>query len=702
MVTRDPDPAALGELVDDFSGPLDTSVWNVSPGATISGGQLVLACTSSYSGIGSIASYDMTGSHVAVQLVSVPIDTNGGTETALSFKADDSNLLMIDKRGANLLCDARVGGVDTTATVAWDPAAMAWWRLREDSGTVYFETAPDGSTWTTQLSVATPTFATDGTAGPQVNCGYFGTEPSPGSAVLEGFNLYPGAVSSTAVALRLEYSLDGAVWHPVTGSSSVVRSTASANITDGAATTQQLGSGLFAAGTVDEVDGVFASVSLLPRFRTEVEASCQIRAADVTLSSTLLLRVALSDGTPLDAYVSAAEVIVDKPAIMQRAYRARYDDGSETAARWIAAQDTPWGEFPGRPFRIRYLLQRVASAAELSSFTDAFGATSIDPLRWRSVGTVSQAGGVLSLGCTPAYSSLTSFRSYSLVDSHVAVHVTGLPTDTGGSTETLLTFLGDADNLLSIEKRGAASLVCTSRDAGVPTTSTVAWDGPNMAWWRIREFGSVVYFETSADGATWATRATVPTPSFAGAGAAQLSCGYSGTETSPGSATFDDFNLYTDGPPSPVATVTDWQTFYSLNGATWLPVTSSSAVVRATASPFVTEDAATTQQLGAGTFVAGSTDETDGFFSAVSLHVEDQTELEGCLSLVSADVHPGDSVAIVITRGNFEFLEVYNRTPTLTVVAYPVTYWDGSVEHPAVVTVWDGSAEVPMAFLEVT
>ena len=65
-------------------------------------------------------------------------------------------------------------------------------------------------------------------------------------------------------AYQLQYNLNGAGWNNVNGSSSVVRSFASANLTDGADTTQQLGAGTFVTNNngVDESDGLTGSCTM--------------------------------------------------------------------------------------------------------------------------------------------------------------------------------------------------------------------------------------------------------------------------------------------------------------------------------------------------------------------------------------------------------------------------------------------------------
>lgn len=111
---------------------------------------------------------------------------------------------------------------------------------------------------------------------------------------------------------QLQYNLAAAGWNNVTASSSVVQAVASSNITDGVATTQQMGAGTFVAGSIDEVDGNVANVSLSGDDETEVEYVLTIVSGDVTDAQTLQLRVIGlgDDTTALTAYTNTPTVTV--------------------------------------------------------------------------------------------------------------------------------------------------------------------------------------------------------------------------------------------------------------------------------------------------------------------------------------------------------------------------------------------------------
>lgn len=72
----------------------------------------------------------------------------------------------------------------------YDPIAMRWWRLRRASGGMAAEYSPNGRSWI-QLGFK-PATSTMFTAGRVVfGAGYYATESSPGTTVIEGWNVCP-------------------------------------------------------------------------------------------------------------------------------------------------------------------------------------------------------------------------------------------------------------------------------------------------------------------------------------------------------------------------------------------------------------------------------------------------------------------------------------------------------------------------------
>lgn len=184
-------------LKDDFEDGVIGLLWNNSyddPGTTLveMGGVVVLAPPTNldgYCGLISGSAYDLTGDSIAVE---VPLVVNAGTiaSTFLRLEADGYGNVEITERDGTLKFEKEVGGVGTTlASTLYSPVTHKWWRIREDSGTLYWETSADGKTWlvgaTDQDPI--PMTALDVTLG----SGAYQAVAAPGESHFDNLNLTP-------------------------------------------------------------------------------------------------------------------------------------------------------------------------------------------------------------------------------------------------------------------------------------------------------------------------------------------------------------------------------------------------------------------------------------------------------------------------------------------------------------------------------
>jgi hypothetical protein len=151
-----------------------------------------------------------------------------------------------------------------------------------------------------------------------------------------------GGATGTWTTPQLQYQLTPSGGSPggfnnVTGSSSVVRSTDSPNVADGATTSTQLtggSGGTFVAGSFDEIDGVVGSISLGASGNSEVEFCVQIRSADVANDDTVELRVLIGGAAPsVETNGHPSITVVD----------AGTPPTSGTMRRWTGAAFVPGG-----------------------------------------------------------------------------------------------------------------------------------------------------------------------------------------------------------------------------------------------------------------------------------------------------------------------------------------------------------------------
>lgn len=115
-------------------------------------------------------------------------------------------------------------------------------------------------------------------------------------------------------------------------------------------------------------------------------------------------------------------------------------------------------------------------------------------------------------------------------------------------------------------------------------------------------------------------------------------------------------------------TTDDYQLQYAKNGGAFANVAGASSNVRAFPSASLTDAAATTQRLSAGTgsFIAGEIDEADGIVTDWQLTADNFSELLFSIELVSADLAHGDTLTFRVLRNGAVF-NTYSVTPTINV-----------------------------------
>lgn len=115
---------------------------------------------------------------------------------------------------------------------------------------------------------------------------------------------------------KLQARLNGGSWFDVTGSSSVIRTVATADYADGDdALEYLLGSGTFVANNnaAIETDGEFVLAATLgSASAVEIHATLSIQDADVSDEDVIELRIVQQDGTAFDAYTVTPTIEVNK------------------------------------------------------------------------------------------------------------------------------------------------------------------------------------------------------------------------------------------------------------------------------------------------------------------------------------------------------------------------------------------------------
>jgi hypothetical protein len=184
---------------DDFSTAPGAPKWNDGAGfAWIPGdGYLTINCTLAYGYISTWDGvtegvYDLTGSYIYAKITPPPMG-NGTKETYIevsrmgtSGATRDGVSLFIT--ASSLAAFKKINGVTVVQATprAYDPVNDQWLRIREQAGTIYCDTSPDGINWTNFWSTAADFNITKCWAA--FTSGYYGTEAAS-TALVDSVNI---------------------------------------------------------------------------------------------------------------------------------------------------------------------------------------------------------------------------------------------------------------------------------------------------------------------------------------------------------------------------------------------------------------------------------------------------------------------------------------------------------------------------------
>jgi len=184
-------PCHPPDLVDTFDdSSVDTTLWSTQ-GATdtisVYSGSLhfrpVPNQPDQWAGLVTKISYDVTGCSVWVQ---VPSLIHNGLAGHTYFQLYNGGALASFEVGGGVLTLAIGDG--PPQEMSYSPEKHLWWQIREEGGTLFLETAPDGLSWTVGHSAPTP---------PPIDNAAVGLgvvpvlSPTPGETTLDNLNALP-------------------------------------------------------------------------------------------------------------------------------------------------------------------------------------------------------------------------------------------------------------------------------------------------------------------------------------------------------------------------------------------------------------------------------------------------------------------------------------------------------------------------------
>lgn len=198
---------SISTLVDSFQGSsLNSALWSssVAGSGTLSYSSAGVvaalpsaATSSSLAQVDSNYYYDLTGAAVYLNVTGITSAATAADNTFDLVDTTGNNAMILQVEAGTLYAEKVVGGTETNITsVTYNGTTMAWWRLRESSGTVYWEYAasPTG-TWTTLTSATNP-WASNVIHAMVVHIfsSAYENETNPGSMSWVNFNTTPSTV----------------------------------------------------------------------------------------------------------------------------------------------------------------------------------------------------------------------------------------------------------------------------------------------------------------------------------------------------------------------------------------------------------------------------------------------------------------------------------------------------------------------------
>ncbi|MDT0608863.1 hypothetical protein [Streptomyces lancefieldiae] len=153
---------SLSVLVDNFNSGLLGPEWGNSYGGTaIVDGRARVPCTTGYAGCQTAYSWTMAGASWYVEVPTVPAASTAAEAycgvMVQSQTAGTRVGFIINSVTGLLRCKNEVGYYDAESVdIPYSAVDHRWLRMREDGTNLYWDTSPDGATWTTQRTLATP------------------------------------------------------------------------------------------------------------------------------------------------------------------------------------------------------------------------------------------------------------------------------------------------------------------------------------------------------------------------------------------------------------------------------------------------------------------------------------------------------------------------------------------------------------------
>lgn len=208
---------SLSDLIDNFNDNEIGPNWGDSyGGVTETGGQArVPLVADTYAGYQTGRAWTLAGATVYLKIPTLPAVSTGtdvGVHFMVTSNVDGTAIgFKINVVTGNLRMQSNVAYFDAGAVeITYSAVNHLWLRLREDGTNIYWDTSPDGSTWTNRRTLATPAWVTAAVDTCALDLFCYRDAGTTDLAAYDNVNtLSDGAVWTASAALTAQSSLAG-------------------------------------------------------------------------------------------------------------------------------------------------------------------------------------------------------------------------------------------------------------------------------------------------------------------------------------------------------------------------------------------------------------------------------------------------------------------------------------------------------------
>lgn len=540
---------------EDFTTQ-DAVNWSYTAGSA-TGGQYEVAPNSSYNGTNTFRIYDFVGSSIAIEFVQPPNVGNGTTSAWFGLFGNPDNTDKVDMywENDNLRFRETVNGVANTTSITYNGTDHRWWRIRESSGAIYWETSPNGSTWTVQrIKTAVNSLSSVRLT---IYAGFYGTEPSPGTAIFDNFNLLPNQETeslidtfATADTSKWTFNASASVSSgqlelpSVSDYSNAAISNANYNLTDSYVKAELIQPTNVGNGT--------SGTSLYVGYDTSGDDMLQI----LIEAQTNILCIESVGGTGTSTSIPYDPDNHRWFRIREASGTVYWEVSSDGASWYVLRSKAPGititnlkvvlvaGFYGTEPSPGTGIWDNVNVHAKTSVLIDDF--TLEDTSRWSGYGGSSSTdSGQLLIVPGTNYLGVYSNEFFDFTASSIYAEFVQPPNVGNGTTAAELYIVSSDGSLTEEIIWSNGNLIFREKIVGVTNDTSILYNSLDHRWIRIRESAGTVYWETSQNGSTWTvqrSKTVDPGIDFSSVRVAMLA-GYYGVEPSPGTAIFDNLNL---------------------------------------------------------------------------------------------------------------------------------------------------------------